>query len=118
MRTLIVFVLILLLGPLCFSATIKLKSGQTIEREILYVDEYHIKVDSQGMYLPYLLKEIDSINGKEVIEGQEPSLGVRDIGKEIGDKYNAATIYKKATEKLVAVPEDMFDSLLSKAVKD
>lgn len=65
------FIFLILLSFLTFSSyaeTIKLKSGKTIEVRIIEKNDNSIKVDIGGMPITYYLNEIESIDGKNILE--------------------------------------------------
>jgi len=78
---------LLLVTSLCFptfifAETVILKSGKKIEGKIIERTDKYIKIDFNGVPLPYFFDEIDSIDGKEVVlstpnqKANKPSLGL------------------------------------------
>ncbi|MCP4653285.1 MAG: tetratricopeptide repeat protein [Candidatus Omnitrophica bacterium] len=65
----IVYILLLLILPsyLAYPETIKLKSGQVVEGEIVERNNESIKIDIEGLPLTYYLDDIESIDGKHIV---------------------------------------------------
>ncbi|MFH1876587.1 MAG: tetratricopeptide repeat protein [Candidatus Omnitrophota bacterium] len=63
MEKLLLFVILLGFILPCFSETIKLKSGKTVETKIVEKTDSYIKVDIVGIPITYYLDEIESLDG-------------------------------------------------------
>ena len=64
MKKILLVILVLSLSSLAYAEVVKLKTGQTIEGEIVERTDEFIKVNFAGVPLTYYLDEIDSIDGK------------------------------------------------------
>ena len=66
MKRIIVFTVFILLTTTVSAETIKLKSGEVIEGEIVERTEEYIKVDFEDVELTYYFDEIESVDGDEM----------------------------------------------------
>ncbi len=67
MKKLLLITVFVSFVSLTFAEVVVLKSGRTIEGEILEKTSGYIKINFRGVTLTYFLDEIDSINGEKIV---------------------------------------------------
>jgi len=80
-----------------FAETIVLKSGKTIEGEILQRTDQYIKIDAYGVTLTYYFDDIESVIGEDSKNSQKPifsptSLGISKLPAQIFDDVASSIV--------------------------
>jgi len=99
MKKIIIVLMFLLLSLPLFAETIILKSGKTIEAEIIERSGDYIKINVYGVPLTYYLEVIESIDGERVDEFSQP----KDYSSTSTREESPAEIFKKVAPGVVII---------------
>jgi len=79
----------------CFSATIQLKSGKTVEGKTIEKTDEYIKIEYYGIPLTYYFDEIESIDGEivSITKNETRSLTLPETPKDIFQSVSPAAVF-------------------------
>jgi len=75
MRTLLITFFVTLLSASCYSETIKLKNGKTVQAKIIEKTDNYIKIDLYGIPIKYYTEDIETID-RAVLSRKKAETGI------------------------------------------